>query len=53
MKVCCGIITIYNLKLQFMSNDCSNESLKTKETYGSERKKVKHLPWKMKQEDGQ
>jgi len=26
--------------------------LKKKETYGGERKKVKHLPWKMKQEDG-
>jgi hypothetical protein len=54
MKVCCGIITTYNLKLQFTtSSDSSNESLKAKKTYGGERKKVKRLPWKMKEEDGQ
>ncbi len=52
MKVCCGIITTYNLQLQFTSSESNGENLKAKETYGGERKKVKHLPWKMKQEDG-
>jgi hypothetical protein len=42
MKVCCGIITTYNLQLQFTSSDSNDENLKGKETYGGERKKVKH-----------
>jgi hypothetical protein len=53
MKVCCGIITTYNLKLEFTSNDFSDESLKAKEIKGIERKKVKCLPWRMKREGGQ
>jgi hypothetical protein len=51
MKVCCRIITTYNLQLT--NNDFGDESLKAKKLVVMKGKKMKHLSWRMEQIDGQ